>query len=110
MEKSLDDQNINENSFLLFKMKYIKSPSYTLDTTSLELFFTQIKDEVINGKYNVPEKISLYLAALQLQSSLGDFTNLEVSSVMFVDSITVSLFSNYIITGINTYMIYCLQI
>lgn len=77
MNKTLEEQNIKGQTNLYFKIKYFKTPRYKLDPTSLELIYSQVNNDILSGSYPTPERIALYLAALQLQNSYADFTQMD---------------------------------
>lgn len=55
----------------------MQTPHYQIDTVSLELYFTQVNKEVISEKYEVPERVLIYLAAFYMQVLFGNYDNMD---------------------------------
>lgn len=70
---TLESLGLDDGDSVHFKIKYFKVPSYKLDVVSLQLFFIQAKDSIFSGKYHVPERLAILLAAFQLQIFYGSY-------------------------------------
>lgn len=70
---TLESLGLEDGDSVHFKIKYFKVPSYKLDAVSLQLFFLQTKDSILSGKFHVPERLAILLAAFQLQVFYGTY-------------------------------------
>jgi Ran GTPase-activating protein (RanGAP) involved in mRNA processing and transport len=73
LNMSLEALGLEEGDSVHFKIKYYKQPAYKLDDVSLQLFFVQTKHSILSGNFIIPERISLLLAAFQLQIFYGNY-------------------------------------
>lgn len=71
--KSLADLGIEDETHLYIKVKFFKSPSYELDSVALDLFYMQLKVDILSGQHLVSDSVALLLAAIQLQINRGNF-------------------------------------
>jgi hypothetical protein len=72
-DKSLRSLEIRDETHLYVKVKFFKSPSYELDPIALDLFYMQVKLDVLRGRHLVSDSTALLLASIELQIAQGNY-------------------------------------
>eukprot|EP00013_Stygamoeba_regulata_P022734 CAMPEP_0177660222 /NCGR_PEP_ID=MMETSP0447-20121125/17906_1 /TAXON_ID=0 /ORGANISM="Stygamoeba regulata, Strain BSH-02190019" /LENGTH=1182 /DNA_ID=CAMNT_0019165235 /DNA_START=274 /DNA_END=3822 /DNA_ORIENTATION=+ len=75
LEKTLAQEGIQKTGHVLtLKVKWMKTPRKLVDDKVIHLYYLYAQQRVINGDWPCTRRLSLQLAALQAQITLGDYS------------------------------------
>jgi Ran GTPase-activating protein (RanGAP) involved in mRNA processing and transport len=73
--QTLEEAGIRKDDEVFLKVKWFKSYFKLRDLVAVEMYYAQVKSEVLSGLYPIAgSKVAVRLAALQLQVESGDFS------------------------------------
>jgi Ran GTPase-activating protein (RanGAP) involved in mRNA processing and transport len=72
-ERTITEESIGRDSELHYIFKLIKLPADVSDGRVLELLYLQIRQSILDGKYSCSERLAVRLAALSIQTTMGDY-------------------------------------
>jgi len=71
--KTLLEEQIADQTEVMLKVKYFKTPQKIVDPIAIRLYYLEVKQCIINGTYPTSEKIAICLAAHQVQLAYGNY-------------------------------------
>eukprot|EP00761_Pharyngomonas_kirbyi_P012286 gb/GECH01012313.1/.p1 GENE.gb/GECH01012313.1/~~gb/GECH01012313.1/.p1 ORF type:complete len:850 (+),score=157.41 gb/GECH01012313.1/:1-2550(+) len=89
--RTLMEEDINNESDLVFKMKYMKMPAEDMEEVALSLFYQQVQKSIVGEVYPCTERVAVRLAAYEVQATFGDY-NVKKHKVGYLNQVGLSTY------------------